>query len=270
MRAEDGQSLQVFLAARLSVSKRRAKDMMDARVVWVNRQCVWMAHHALRAGDVVEARAAVAAPPPNRPLRVILDDPHYLVVDKPAGCLAVGEDSVETRLRTQLNDPELRAVHRLDRDTSGCLLIARSAKAFEASVEIFRTRRVSKIYHAIVAGRVTRRISTVAAPIDGEDARTHVTLQVANDDASFVAVRIETGRTHQIRIHMAGQRHPVLGDREHGLTFTRDPRIRAVPRLMLHASDLSFDHPLGRGTLHAHSPLPADFRRCLRLFGFGK
>jgi 23S rRNA pseudouridine1911/1915/1917 synthase len=269
-RAEDGLPLQDFLSTKLRLSNRRAKDLMDARGVWVNRQCVWMTHHALHAGDVVEARGIVSATPARRPLRVVLETPHYLVVDKPTGLLSVGEDSVEERLRAQLDDPALRAVHRLDRDTTGCLLFARGDAAHAAMVEVFRTRRVRKVYNAIVAGRVVQRVSTVASPIEGEDARSHVTTLASSDDASLVAVRIETGRTHQIRIHMASRRHPVLGDREHGITYTHDPRLRSVPRTMLHAADLSFDNPMARGEIKAHCPMPADFRRCLEIFGLGK
>ncbi len=272
-RSEDGRPLLDFLSEKLGISRRRAKDMMDARGVWVNRHCVWMAHHALHAGDTVEARGATALASQSaapKPLRILVDAGRYLVIDKPAGLLAVGDDSAETRLRTQLGDPALRAVHRLDRETSGCLLFARDDDAYDAMVDVFRTRRVRKLYNAIVAGRLVQRITTIATPIEGDDARSHVTQLIANEDAALVAVRIETGRTHQIRIHMASKRHPVLGDREHGLTFTHDQRVRSVPRLMLHAADISFDNPLARGEVKAHSPMPADFRRCLQIFGLGK
>ena len=269
-RADDGRPLQDFLAEKLGVSRRKAKDMMDARGVWVNRKCIWMAHHTLHAGDVIEARGAAQASQAPRPIRILVECDRYLVIDKPAGVLSVGEDSAEERLRTQLGDPKLRAVHRLDRDTTGCLLFARDDEAYDAMVEVFRTRRVHKLYNAIVAGRLAQRITTIATPIDGEDARSHVTQLVANEDAALVAVRIETGRTHQIRIHMSSKRHPILGDREHGFTFTHDQRVRSVPRLMLHAADLSFDNPLARGEIRAHSPMPADFRRCLQIFGLGK
>jgi 23S rRNA pseudouridine1911/1915/1917 synthase len=269
-RADDGAPLREALAVRLQISGRQAKALLDRRDVWVNRQRVWMAHHRLRAGDVVEVRAGAAVAAPVRPLCVLAADEYYRVVDKPAALLAVGPGSAEELARAQFAEPGLRAVHRLDRDTSGCLLLARTPAAFEAVVERFRTRAVRKVYHAVVAGRVERRATTVDAPVDGERARSHVTLLLPGDDASLVAVRIETGRTHQIRLHLASRRHPVLGDREHGLTRARDPRLRAVPRQMLHASDLAFDHPLARGEFRAHSPLPADFRRCLRIFGLGR
>ena len=204
-------------------------------------------------------------------IRVLIEDEHFMVVDKPSGMLAVGAGSVEDVLREEAQQPSLMAVHRLDRDTTGCLLVAKNAAAFDAAVAVFKTRRVSKIYETIVYGRFDRPASTVDQEIDGERAVSHIQREAISKDASFLKVKIETGRTHQIRRHLAALRHPVLGDREHGVKFARDPRLLTVPRQMLHASGLELPHPMVPGkTLKAHSPLPADFRRCLKLFGMGR
>ena len=112
-----------------------------------------------------------------------------------------------------------------------------------------------------------RRSSTIRDPIDGEPAVTHLRTISSCLDATYVAVHIETGRTHQIRIHLASIRHPVIGDHQFGLKSARDPRIQQVARQMLHATDIEMPHPITTGQLRAHSPLPADFRRCLRMFG---
>ncbi len=273
-KVEAGQSLQVFLSHKLSVSKRAAKNLMDDRAVWVNRRCVWMAHHLLRLGDTVEVPAAnkpkdEAAP--KAKIRVLIEDDFYLVADKPSALLAVGEGSAEEVLREQTGQPALRAVHRLDRDTTGCMLFAKNAAAFDAAVALFKTRRVSKIYQVIVSGKYDRASSTLNQELDGERAVSQIKREAVSNDASFLQVKIETGRTHQIRRHLSGIRHPVLGDREHGLKFARDPRLLTIPRQMLHASGLELPHPMLPGkTLKAHSPLPADFRRCLKLFEMGK
>ncbi|NLF23297.1 MAG: RluA family pseudouridine synthase [Lentisphaerae bacterium] len=269
-RAEQGQPLQMFLAERLKESKRQAKDRIDARAVFVNRQCIWMARHVLQGGDAVEVQMEAAAPDRPRVLRVLAESEHYLFVDKPYGMLTIGPGSLETLLREQLKQPALRCVHRLDRDTSGCLLVARTATAFERAVAVFKTRRVKKLYDVLVVGRLVQPVSTIDTPLDGQPARTHVRRLTANEDVTFARVRIETGRTHQIRLHLASVRHPVVGDRLHGLKLTRDPRLMRVPRQMLHATELELDDPMGSGRLHAHSPLPADFRRCLQMFGLGK
>jgi RluA family pseudouridine synthase len=272
-KVEAGQSLQVFLASKLSVSKRAAKNLLDDRKVWVNRRCVWMAHHELHQGDTVEAAGASqpAADAAAAKIRVLVEDDHYLVADKPAGLVAVGEGGAEEVLRAQTGLAGLRAVHRLDRDTTGCLMFAKSAAAFDAAVAMFKTRRVTKIYHAVVFGAFDRNAATVNEELDGERAVSHMRREAMSKDATFLKVRIETGRTHQIRRHLASIRHPVLGDREHGVKFARDPRLLTVPRQMLHASELEMPHPMASGkTLRAHSPLPADFRRCLKLFDMGK
>ena len=266
-------TLQEFVAAKLGVSKRAAKNLMDDRKIWVNRRCVWMAHHALHAGDTIEITAALKPEQKKAPpkLRVLAEDDFYLVIDKPSGLLSVGEDSAEELIRAQTGMREIQAVHRIDRDTTGCLLFAKNAAAFDAAVAIFKTRRVAKLYQVIVWGAFERKVSTVNQELDGDRAVSHIQRETSSKDASFLKVRIETGRTHQIRRHLASIRHPVLGDREHGVKFVRDPRLLTIPRQMLHACGIEMPHPMVLGTvLKAHSPLPADFRRCLALFDMGK
>jgi len=270
---EAGQSLQVFLALKFGLSKRAAKNLQDDRKVWVNRRCVWMAHHTLHQGDTVEVPSLVVSQQkPEAPkLRILVEDPYFLVIDKPAGILSVGENSVEELLRTQLNAPGVQAVHRLDKDTTGCLLFAKSVTALDAAISIFKTRRVIKLYQTIVWGAFKQSVSTLTEEIEGERAVSHVTREAMSKDATFLKVRIETGRTHQIRRHLSGIRHPVLGDREYGVKFARDSRLLTIPRQMLHACGIEMPHPFIPGeTFKAHSPLPADFRRCLKLFDMGK
>lgn len=269
-KAEAGATLQVFLAEKLKLSKRGAKDLIDQRQVWVNRQCIWMARHPLKGGDVVEAQAGtVAFAEAEKPkhIRVLVENDHYLFIDKPYGMLSVGPGGAEEVLRAQRDEPGLRAIHRLDRDTSGCMLFARDEEAFDAAVSIFKTRRVKKLYEFLAVGRIDTNPTTITEPIDGEPAKTTIRRMAWNDDATFGSARIETGRTHQIRIHLASIRHPVIGDRLHGLKKSKDPRFMRVPRQMLHATEIELDDPMGRGHLRAHSPLPADFRRCLQMFG---
>ena len=271
-KAEAGATLQNFLAQRLKLSKRGAKDLIDQRQVWVNRQCIWMARHQLRGGDTVEAQAGTAAQAVQqvKKIRILSETDHYLFADKPYGMLTIGTESLETMLRAQTGNESLRCVHRLDKDTSGCLLVAKDDAAFDAAVSVFKTRRVKKLYEFLAVGKIETSNSTIATPIDDEPAKTTIRRIACNEDATFGSARIETGRTHQIRIHLASVRHPIVGDRLHGLKTSRDPRFMRVPRQMLHATELELDDPMGRGHLRAHSPLPADFRRCLQMFGLGK
>ena len=167
--------------------------------------------------------------------------------------------------------PTLEAVHRLDRDTTGCLLFAKRRAALEAAIEVFKTHKVAKTYHARAAGAFKFAHMTIDDPIDGQDALSRVAREATSADARFLRIRIETGRTNQIRRHLAGVRAPVLGDRVFGLKSARDPRLMCVPRQMLHASTISMPDPMKpRGEIKVHSPLPADFRATLKLFGMGR
>ena len=283
----DPKVLQDFLALKFALSRRTAKAMIDGRSVWVNRKCVWIARFALRTGDLVEipsqvVRGAVKQSggedfrrktgDGKRHVRVLWSNDNYLICDKPAGLVSCDDPkSVETILREQEKVPTLEAVHRLDRDTTGCLLFAKNHAALAAAVEVFKTHKVSKVYHAVVAGSFKFAHQVIDAPLDGQPAVSRVTREQAGADASFLRIRIETGRTNQIRRHLASIRHPVVGDRVFGLKNARDPRLMQVPRQMLHASTLTLPDPLTpHSELKAHSPLPADFRAALKLFGMGK
>ena len=290
----DPKILQDFLAQKFALSRRAAKAAIDGRNVWVNRKCVWIARYALQTGDLVEIPTVVvkgaqrqgatadraggaaarpsAVPAARRHVRVLWSDANYLVCDKPAGLVSCDDPkSAEAILRVQENIPTLEAVHRLDRDTTGCLLFAKSHAAFLAAVEVFKTHKVSKIYHAIVVGRFPYAHQIIDAPLDGQPAVSRVAREGASADASFLRVRIETGRTNQIRRHLASVRFPIVGDRVFGLKRARDARLLQVPRQMLHASTLTLPNPLDlRAEIKAHAPLPADFRATLRLFGMGK
>lgn len=286
----DPKVLQDFLALKFSLSRRTAKAMIDGRSVWVNRKCVWIARFALRTGDLVEIPSQVVkgavkqskktitvaegreTGDGRRHVRVLWSNDNYLICDKPAGLVSCDDPkSVETILREQEKLPTLEAVHRLDRDTTGCLLFAKNHAALVAAVEVFKTHKVSKVYHAISAGSFKFAHQIVDTPLDGQPAVSKVTREAVSADASFLRIRIETGRTNQIRRHLAAIRYPIIGDRVFGLKNVRDPRLMQVPRQMLHASTLTLPDPLDPHVeIKAHSPLPADFRSALRLFGMGK
>ena len=199
----DPKVLQDFLALKFALSRRTAKAMIDGRNVWVNRSCVWMARYAIKTGDLVEIpaqvvkgamkQAAAAAPSDGgredaapaaaekrRHVRVLWQNDGYLVCDKPAGVVSCDDPkSVETILRGQEGVPTLEAVHRLDRDTTGCLLFAKNHAAFLAAVEVFKTRKVSKTYHAVVAGEFRFSHLKIDTPLDGQEAVSYVTRDTA-------------------------------------------------------------------------------------------
>ena len=283
----DPKVLQDFLALKFALSRRTAKAVIDGRSVWVNRKCVWMARFALRTGDLVEIPSNVTKAAQKqsggrpgegpetrdvRHVRVLWANDDYLVCDKPAGIVSCDDPkSAEAILREQEKIPTLEAVHRLDRDTTGCLMFAKNHAALLAAIEVFKTHKVSKVYHAISAGSFKFAHQVIDSPLDGQPAVSRVTREAASADASFLRVRIETGRTNQIRRHLASVRFPIIGDRVFGLKNARDPRLMQVPRQMLHASTLALPDPLNpHAEIKVHSPLPADFRSVLRLFDMGK
>ena len=254
-----------FLETRLRVSRRKCKSHIDERRVFVNERCVWMARHPLSAGDNV---SVIVAPPSEKcpDVRCLYEDEAFIIVEKPAGMLSNEANSIESRLRQTLEAPELTTVHRLDRWTSGCLLMAKTADALTTSVALFRKHQVEKRYHALVFGRMQPESQKITAPIDGRRAVTHVKSLDRNRTASHIGIKTDTGRTHQIRKHLTYINHPVIGDRHYMRSGTLDQRLMKVSRQMLHASSLSFRHPETQRQVRASSALPRDFRSCMKLF----
>ncbi len=263
----NGTELLDYLAEHLGLSRRGAKNLLDDRLVFVNGRRIWMARHLLQIRDAVEVLAEAVAPKPAaaNPVRILADDPLFLVADKPPRLLTTGEKSLELRLRDQLRLPALRAVHRLDKDTSGCVLFAKTEEARLALVAQFEEGRVRKLYHALVAGVLDPPQQDIRAPVDHLPAVSHVrqvSAQPRPPRCAHLTVAIETGRTHQIRIHLQSIGHPVLGDRQY--FSSRAPEFAEVPRQMLHASDLRFVHPATGRPVAAAAPLPRDFKDWLR------
>lgn len=272
---EAGLSLQEFLAKRMKASKRVAKQHIDARVVRVNGQSIWMARHTLKPKDVVTVAATVASPTaiskPTKKIPVLYEDADYIVVDKPRNMLTHRSDaSVETTLRIQQGIPTLQASHRLDRNTTGCLLFSKTQDAHEAVIKVFKRHDVIKTYRTVVHGRWKTSASTIDLAIGGKRALTQIRCIQSTNAASHLVVRIETGRTHQIRRHLAMARHPVIGDLEYGPKTVADEHLRRLTYFLLHAVELEMEHPRGTGTLKVFAPVPQDFHRWLNILKLGQ
>lgn len=257
---QEAQPLQDFLAARLGLSRNKAKAILDQRQAFVNGRRVWMTQHTLKKGDKVEVII-----PPNKhksssakPV-ILFQDNEYLVVNKSPGRLSNGADSLESDLQALMNQPRLQAVHRLDRDTSGCILIARSKAAFDQAVDLFKAQRIIKVYHALAAGDIQDRDRRVEYALDGEPAVTLLHRVDSHSLATHLKVKIETGRTHQIRKHLAYIGHPVLGDRTYAGRGAIPEEFREIGRQMLHAASLTFESPFTKMKIRVEAPLPRDF-----------
>ncbi len=267
-----GQTLQDALAEHLHLSRRQAKALLDERSVFVNRRRIWMARHELRAGDEIEIAGAADRPARTertsgpRPPKVRFEDDHLLVLDKPPGLLSDGPDGAVARLAAARGLTGLEAVHRLDRDTSGALLVARTPQIRDALIQIFATRAVTKVYQAVVMGdaRAHPPPEVIRKPVDGASAVTGVKVLRAGRQASLLELHPETGRTHQIRIHLQSVGLPVAGDRAYQAGRIDDPALRRIPRQMLHALHIGLAHPVTGKPLHVTAPLPPDFIHALR------
>jgi len=267
-RAEAGLPLVDFLSRHLQLSRKRAKALVDSRGVFVNRSPVWMARHPLRNGDSVEVAFRELLPAASHRLDILFRDEHYIVVDKSSGVLSNGRDSIESLCRERFTcSGSLRAAHRIDKDTSGCLLLALSPSALEQAVSLFRSRQVKKHYHAVTRGRFPYASQTVERPLDGQRAVTRVRRLDSNAGASHLRLRILTGRTHQVRRHLALLGHPVVGERRYARGQKETDESVTVARQMLHASTLAFQHPVTGKNILVRSPLPPDFRACLKTYG---
>ncbi len=223
--------------------------------------------------------------PAAAPYTVAYRDEHLLVIDKGAGLVVHPARGHREDTLSQLLAPQLAGggegwdsdrpgiVHRLDRDTSGLLVVARSPETLRLLQEALAQRLLEREYLALVEGRPPARTGTIEAPIGRDprvrtrmsvggsgarEARTHFTLERALSASSLLRLRLDTGRTHQIRVHLQAIGHPVYGDPEYG-----SAGALGLARQFLHATRLAFDHPLSGERIDVVSPLPADLAAAL-------
>ncbi len=267
---ERGLGLQDFLRERLDVSNRQAKNLLDQRVVFVNGHRVWMAKHALAAGDRVEVDVGAAAPKTNAaPVPLVYEDEWIVAADKPAGLVTDrDEKSLEALLRRQLDLPTLRALHRLDRDTTGVLMFNRREAEREPYVELFRQRRMRKTYQAVLRGNPGHKPLTLKTPLDGKEAVTELRPLSHRGIHAWIECEIPTGRTHQIRRHLQGISCLVVGDRQYGTREEAPPAERSLPHQLLHACRVEWSCPHTGLPRRAEAPLPPAFRDFLKRQGF--
>jgi 23S rRNA pseudouridine1911/1915/1917 synthase len=228
----------------------------------------------------VSDRADPAAPAPGA-YRIAYEDEHLLVVDKGPGLVVHPARGHTQGTLSQLlagsargGDPERAGiVHRLDRDTSGLLVVARGEEAHRRLRLALSKRQIEREYLALVKGRPPARTGTIEAPI-GRDprtrtrmaiggaaarqARTHFRIERALAGTTLLRLRLESGRTHQIRVHLRAIGYPVCGDREYGVAG-----VLGLERQFLHACRLAFDHPVTGARVDVSSPLPDDLREAL-------
>ena len=279
----DGGRLDVHLAQATALSRRRARALAGAGLVWRNGKAVRVLSRPVRTGDVIDVlrphgELGVPARPETPPVSILHEDRWIVAVDKPAGVLSQpaerrdpGDLSCDVRLLLQLaaaegRRPELHLVHRLDRLTSGVLLFSRHGRAAAALQAAWNAGAVERLYLAVVEGEPPFDETVIEAPIArdrghawrfavaerGREAVTRVRVLGRADGRAAVACTLVTGRTHQVRVHLAHAGFPVLGDVLYGAGRG------TAPRPLLHAFRLRLPHPRTGEPLTVTAPLPED------------
>ena len=287
----DGERLDAALARMFGLSRSRAAELITEGLVLVGGRTASKSDRVL-AGDPLQV--TLPAPVPAEPPRVVeglvvrYEDDDVIVIDKPRGVAAHatpgwtgptvtgGLAAAGHTIATSGAAERQGIVHRLDANTTGVMVVAKSERAYSALKRAFRERTVDKRYHALVQGHPDPLRGTVDAPIgrhpsgdgrfavvsDGRPSVTHYDTLEAFRAASLVSVHLETGRTHQIRVHMAALRHPCVGD----LLYGADPVLAAhlgLTRQWLHAVSLTFEHPADGREVTFTSEYPPDLARAL-------
>jgi len=286
---EAGQRIDNYLLARLKgVPKTHVYRILRSGEVRINSRRVEASQRVV-AGDRIRVPPVRVAerdedvPAPHFRLPILFEDEAFLAIDKPSGIAVHGGSGVAhgviESLRAMRPDARfLELVHRLDRDTSGVLLVAKKRSALTALHEKLRTRDMDKRYLVAVRGRFRNEMQRVRAALakrvtasgekhvsvsdEGQDAETVFRRLGRGEEFSLLEAELLTGRTHQIRVHLAHLKHPVLGDDKYG-DFELNKRLRkqGLKRMFLHAAALSFAHPVSGEKLRLEAPLPADLAK---------
>jgi len=303
-KAGHGKRLDLFLAEHLPAPSRAQIQRYIREGYIVLNAAHAKAGTPVKAGDLIQGRLPAPSPsevrPEKLPLPFIYEDRDIVVVNKPAGMVVhpagrVQSGTMVNALLFHLHDLQgvggvLRPgiVHRLDKGTSGVMVVAKHDRAHEALVRQFKEREVTKVYLALVYGKIEGAEGVITAPMgrhptdrkrfsvrtrQPKEALTQWRVKERFEGITFVQVAPKTGRTHQIRVHMASINHPLVGDplytKKRRLIQIEDPvlreKIEALGRQALHASRIAFRHPTTGKTVEFTAPLPADMEAVLEV-----
>ncbi|MBA4609984.1 RluA family pseudouridine synthase [Aeromicrobium sp. Marseille-Q0843] len=287
-----GERVDVALARLFGVSRTRAGDLVAEGLVLLDGSAPIKServeHGALMEATIPAPRRAVVVATEVEGMSIVHEDDDIVVVDKPVGVAAhpgVGWDGptvsghlagVGVRISTSGAPERQGIVQRLDVGTSGLMVVAKSERAYTILKQAFRDRTVDKTYHSLVQGHPDPHTGTIDAPIarhpkhdfkftvraDGRASVTHYDTLEAHRYASLLEIKLETGRTHQIRVHMAAIKHPCVGDPLYGADPVLAKRV-GLERQWLHAVRLGFTHPGTGEWAEYESPYPDDLQRAL-------
>lgn len=289
----DGERIDVVLSRMFGLSRSNAANLVDEGKVTIDFQTV-VKSAKVKAGSILEVDIETPKPytteiTPVEGMKVVYDDEDIVVVDKPAGVAAhtgVGWDGptvigalAASGYTISTSGPVERKgiVHRLDAGTSGLMVVAKSELAYTKLKWAFKDRKVKKIYHTLVQGHVEPNSATIEAPIgrhpgkqwkmavmnNGKEAITHYEVLRLLPTTSLLEVSLQTGRTHQIRVHMQAIGHPCFGDPTYGVDLAKAESL-GLCRQWLHAKKLEFEHPRTLEKMSFESDYPQDLQEVLQ------
>ena len=255
-------NLKDFLSEKLDISKSKAKQLIDTKNVLVNSKRIWIANHLLNVGDVVEVPYFEDE---NNFFKfsdknIIYEDDYILAVNKPPFYISENKKgSIEDLLRKKFGK-SIKAIHRIDLETSGVLLFAKNYKIFEKFKKLWEDKKVKKLYIAISHNKANFKKKVISINIENKPAKSTVYTLKTTQNYSLFEIDIKTGRKHQIRIHLSKTGHPIVGDKTYGYKTIKDPLLKSVKRQMLHAKSLQFIHPFLQKKVKIEAPLFEDFK----------
>ena len=280
--------LDKFLISKLNISRSKVQEMIKQKLVMVNNKFI-KSGYFLKSGDVVDVlgklKVETTAKPESMNLDVLYEDDDIMVINKPSGLVvhpAAGHFTgtlvngllYHTKnLSSSNGDLRPGIVHRIDKDTSGLLVVAKNDYAHEALAEQLKDKTLSRIYVALVSGRINHDTGSIDAPIgrdpldrkkmcvtdvNAKEAITHFKVLERYKTSTLIEVKLETGRTHQIRVHMNYIKHPIINDPVYG-NFKNTNSFGQ----MLHAKELSFIHPVTKKKMTFSCPPPDEFNEIL-------
>jgi tRNA pseudouridine32 synthase/23S rRNA pseudouridine746 synthase/23S rRNA pseudouridine1911/1915/1917 synthase len=295
---DEGMSVEQVVRQKMNVSGRMLQRLTRSKGIQLNRKVPYL-QRPVKAGDQVAVRVGESSQPQpaqqtkhqgagngeagwnGEPIPILYEDDHLLVANKPAGMMVhpVKPEHQGTLVQAlaalfqQRGMPSgVHPVHRLDKDTSGAILVAKSSYGHQMADRLLREGLIHREYLAVVSGCLESDRGTIDAPIgrdprhpsrrfvteQGDAAVTHYEVQKRSEEMSLVRVWLETGRTHQIRVHFQYLGHPLAGDTMYG------GRRGLMRRQALHASLLTFPHPLAKEDIRCQAPLPGDIERLIQ------
>lgn len=250
------------------LSRRKARALIEQGSVYVDKKRTKVASRAIRAGQKILITSLELISPetelPALDAMIRYEDDALVVFDKPSGLLSAPSQETDQidlhSLAQKRAGRPLWLVHRLDRPTSGLIVFAKTKGAARSLSQALQDHSMGRDYLAIVLGRPPSPSARITIAIDGQPAATEFLLRESRSGVSLVEARLQTGRTHQVRIHATELGCPIVGDRRYGRALGAQGAVPTSPRLLLHATRLRLSHP-ERGTpLEVESPMPDDMR----------